>query len=158
MKVLVRNASLRLTLKWAQRVLLSGAALLLGYCAFVMLDTWMFQYREQQSLDRLQTELSAHQSLPGQRGNIGPDGLIGRIEIPRLNMSVAVVEGTGAPVLRRAVGHIVGTAWPGQRGNIGIAAHRDTFFRPLKNIQRDDVITLTTPRGQRRRRAQFRWN
>jgi sortase A len=50
--------------------------------------------------------------------------------------------------LRRAVGHIAGTALPGQTGNIGIAAHRDTFFRPLRNIRRDDVITLTTLGGE----------
>jgi sortase A len=47
----------------------------------------------------------------------------------------------------------VGTALPGQRGNVGIAAHRDTFFRPLRNIQRDDVIVLTTLRGEYRYRV-----
>jgi len=42
---------------------------------------------------------------------------------------------------------------PGQPGNVGIAAHRDTFFRPLRNIQRDDVITLTTLSGEYRYRV-----
>jgi len=151
MKVLVRNASLGPILKWAQRGLFSAAALMLGFCTFVVADTWIFQHREQETLERLQTGSSgALQSLPGQPGNIGPDGLIGRIEIQRLNMSVAVVEGTGTAALRRAVGHIAGTALPGQPGNIGIAAHRDTFFRPLRNIQRGDIVTLTTPRGEYR--------
>jgi sortase A len=46
--------------------------------------------------------------------------------------------------MRRAVGHIPGTALPGERGNVGISGHRDTFFRPLRNIQRNDIIILTT--------------
>jgi len=150
MKVFVRNASLGPILKWAQRALFSGAALMLGYCTFVVADTWIFQHRQQQTLERLTGSSGAPQSLPGQPGNIGPDGLIGRIEIQRLNMSVAVVEGTGPTALRRAVGHIAGTALPGQSGNIGIAAHRDTFFRPLRNIQPGDIVTLTTPRGEYR--------
>jgi len=84
---------------------------------------------------------------------IGPNGLIGRIEIQRLGVSVLVVEGTGVSALRRAAGHIAGTGLPGQTGNIGIAAHRDTFFRPLRNVQRDDIITLTTLRGEYRYRV-----
>ncbi len=63
------------------------------------------------------------------------------------------VEGTGELALRRAAGHITGTGLPGQPGNIGIAGHRDTFFRPLRKIQRDDIITLTTARGQFRYRV-----
>jgi sortase A len=79
--------------------------------------------------------------------------LIGRIEIQRLGLSVLVVEGTGVSTLRHAAGHIAGTGFPGQIGNIGIAAHRDTFFRPLRNVQRDDIITLTTLRGEYRYRV-----
>jgi sortase A len=64
-----------------------------------------------------------------------------------------VVEGTSNKSLRRAVGHIAGTALPGQPGNVGIAGHRDTFFRPLRNIQLDDVITLSTSNGEYRYRV-----
>ena len=74
-------------------------------------------------------------------------GLIGRIEIARLGLSVMVIEGDDGKTLRRAAGHVPGTALPGQHGNVGITAHRDTFFRPLRNIQMDDVITLTTLQG-----------
>src|SRR4029077_8680332 len=74
-------------------------------------------------------------------------------EIGRLGLSVMVIEGTGAKALRRAAGHIAGTALPGQPGNIGISAHRDTFFRPLRNIRQDDIITLTTMGGEYRYRV-----
>jgi sortase A len=51
------------------------------------------------------------------------------------------------------VGHIPGTALPGQPGNVGISGHRDTFFRPLRNIQTNDIITLTTLLGAYRYRV-----
>jgi len=63
------------------------------------------------------------------------------------------MEGTSSATLRRAAGHISGTALPGQPGNVGISAHRDTFFRPLRNIRRNDLITLTTALGEYRYRV-----
>jgi sortase A len=80
-------------------------------------------------------------------------GLVGRIEIARLGLSVMVVEGDDGKILRRAAGHVPGTALPGQSGNVGITGHRDTFFRPLRNIQKDDVITLTALQGEYRYRV-----
>ncbi len=64
-----------------------------------------------------------------------------------------VMEGISGKTLRRAVGHIAGTALPGESGNVGIAGHRDTFFRPLRNIRADDIITLTTLGGEYRYRV-----
>lgn len=72
---------------------------------------------------------------------VRPDGLIGHIQIERLGISVVLLEGTSNMTLRRAVGHIAGTAMPGQAGNVGIAGHRDTFFRPLRNVRADDLIS-----------------
>ena len=74
-------------------------------------------------------------------------GLIGRLEIPRLNVSVIVMEGDDDSTLARAVGHVPGTALPWDVGNAVIAGHRDTFFRPLKDIQLSDTIRFTTPEG-----------
>jgi len=61
-----------------------------------------------------------------------------------------IMEGTDGRTLRRAVGHIRGTPLPGEQGNVAIAGHRDTFFRPLRNILQDDEITLTTLNGSYR--------
>jgi sortase A len=72
---------------------------------------------------------------------------IGKLEIPRLNLSVIVLEGVGDGILEKGAGHIPETALPGRVGNVGIAAHRDTFFRPLRTIQSNDLIRLTTPEG-----------
>ena len=64
-----------------------------------------------------------------------------------------VVEGVDARELKRAAGHIPGTALPGEPGNVGIAAHRDTFFRPLRSIARNDTITVSTLAGAYRYRV-----
>ena len=73
--------------------------------------------------------------------------VIGRLEIPRLNLSVMVREGADEGTLSRAVGHIPGTALPGKMGNVGLAGHRDTFFRALRNIREDDAIEFETTHG-----------
>jgi sortase A len=174
MKVVVRTTSPSLVLKWTQRALFAGAIAMLGYCGFVLTDAWMFQHRESHNLERLLREgrhkkdqghatnghpqsASTASLAPGAEASppaaIGPGGLIGSIEILRLGVSVVIIQGTGDSELRRAAGHIMGTALPGQPGNVGIAGHRDTFFRPLQHIQRNDMITLTTPHGQYRYRV-----
>jgi sortase A len=70
--------------------------------------------------------------------------VIGRLEIPNLHLSAMVREGADARTLRLAVGHIPGTALPGERGNVGLAGHRDTFFRALRGIEVNDSIEFET--------------
>jgi sortase A len=82
-----------------------------------------------------------------------PGTPIGRLEIPSLDMSAMVLEGTNRMTLARGVGRIEGTALPGLSGNLGLAAHRDSFFRPLKDISEKDLIVLTTPEGTYRYRV-----
>ncbi len=65
-----------------------------------------------------------------------------------------LMEGDDAKTLRRAVGHIRGTALPGQPGNVALSGHRDTFFRPLRNIRENDVIVVTTLHGEYRYRVE----
>lgn len=73
--------------------------------------------------------------------------LLGRVEISRLNLSAMVREGVDAKTLSLAVGHVPSTALPGQNGNFAIAAHRDTLFRALKDIKKDDMVTFQSPAG-----------
>ena len=120
--------------RWIPPVVLSGAGvLILGYCCFIRTDSWIFQ---QKALEA--ERLSMH--APGS----GVSNLVGRITIPRVGVSAIIVEGSDDAALRRAVGHIGGTALPGRPGNIGLAAHRDTFFRALRDIRLGDTIVLTT--------------
>jgi sortase A len=76
--------------------------------------------------------------------------LIGRLEIPAVHLSAIIVEGDGGRELRLGVGHVPGTALPGEAGNAGLAGHRDTFFRPLAGISKGDEIIVTEPGGSYR--------
>ena len=151
MKIVGRAKSRNKSLGWAQGLLFALGIVLLGYCAFVLVDAWIFQARESAQLGRFVPERAAPDAaaLPV----VGPDGSIGRMQVDRLGVSVVVMEGTSDTTLRRAVGHIAGTALPGHAGNVGIAGHRDTFFRPLRNIHSNDIITLTTRVGEYRYRV-----
>lgn len=66
------------------------------------------------------------------------------LRIPKLHLEVPVLEGTDDLILNRAVGHIEGTPTPGEAGNIGIAGHRDGFFRGLKDVATGDTIEIVT--------------
>ena len=69
------------------------------------------------------------------------------LRIPALHLEVPVLEGTDEVTLNRGVGRIAGTSFPGQGGNIGIAGHRDGFFRKLKDVRTGDAIELATMSG-----------
>ena len=161
MKPVIHLQPVRRGVRWAKWMFLAAGVAMLTYYGLVMLDAWMFQNRERRDLERLlddrqQAHRDGGQATSPATGNpaVAPgDGLIGRIEIARLGLSVIVVEGAGRTTLRRAAGHITGTALPGQAGNIGISAHRDTFFRPLRKIQTGDMITLTTLSSEYRYRV-----
>ena len=66
------------------------------------------------------------------------------LEVPRLGLTVPVLEGTVELTLNRGVGHVEGTARPGEKGNVGIAGHRDGYFRVLKDVTAGDTIRLVT--------------
>jgi sortase A len=146
MKRLLRSARWLLTL---------SAVSLLGYAAFVFVDTWQFQLAEDRKLDTLllAPPQNAAILLPASLSPAATGSLTARIEVPRLGMSAIVMEGVTSSILRRAAGHIPGTAVPGEQGNIGISAHRDTFFRPLRHIEVGDTVLLTTMSGSYRYRV-----
>ena len=126
----------------------------MSYCGFVVLDAWVFQQREGRELTRLlKNHSSPVRTIRTVTPAIGARGLIGRLEIPRLGLSTILIEGDDQKVLRRAVGHVPGTSLPGQPGNVALTGHRDTFFRPLRNIRANDVIVVTTLQGEYRYRV-----
>jgi sortase A len=162
-RLLVAKQPVQRILGWTQGLLFAAGLALLGWCAYVVLDARVFQQAEDRRLDGLL--LASHETDGGASGNpstaapsvvrlpVSAAGLIGRLDIPRLGLSVIVIEGVRAATLRRAVGHIPRTALPGQPGNVGISGHRDTFFRPLRNIRQNDMVTVTTPTGEFRYRV-----
>jgi len=77
------------------------------------------------------------------------------LRIPRLELEVPVYDGTSDAVLDLAAGRIEETALPGTPGNVGIAAHRDGYFRTLKDIREGDGLELDTPAGLERYRVEW---
>jgi len=163
-----------LFLRWSQYFFFVVGVLALSYCATVLLDKWLFQayqtWRFERALKDAQTSARTIQQpassplLPAQAEadraraeSFGIDGLAGsplaRIEISSIGLAAMIMEGIDGRTLRHAVGHIPGTPLPGQQGNVAIAGHRDTFFRGLRNIRKDDEITLTTLNGTNRYRV-----
>jgi sortase A len=69
------------------------------------------------------------------------------LRVPKLGVEVPVFDGTDDLILDRGAGRIDGTAQPGEPGNIGIAGHRDGFFRPLKDIAVGDQVILESQSG-----------
>ena len=133
-------------LRWSQRLLFISGILALGYVGFTLLDARLYQASAKRSLEsqiQLKNEPHAIQPKPA----INPGDVLGRLDIPRLGISVAVLQGTSSRILRLGAGHIERTPLPGETGNIGIAGHRDTFFRGLKDIRKNDEIQLQTATG-----------
>jgi sortase A len=148
----------------AERLLFIIGVVLLGYYGYVTVEAKLYQAYENRELDAILASAPVVDSAaaPAPSPRVPEAGglvvratrakplagsAIGRIEIPRLGVSAVIRAGSDAKTLRLAVGHVPGTAMPGEAGNVGLAGHRDTFFRRLRDIQPDDEIRLVTPEG-----------
>jgi sortase A len=135
----------------AQRLLLLGGLVALGFVAYSYVARTVYQAYQSWKFDRALAssveQPQTHVALPLGPGHATADGVIGRISIPRLKINAVVKDGVSDRMLGLAVGHIRSTALPGSPGNVGLAAHRDTLFRNLKDVRQDDEITLTTLQG-----------
>ena len=139
-------------LRWSRNVFLIIGLLALSYVGFALLDARLYQAEQARRFERALKETNlARAESPGIAVSEGSP--LGRIEISAVGLVAMILEGTDEGTLRRAVGHIRGTPLPGQRGNVALAGHRDTFFRGLRNIHKDDEITLTTLSGSYRYRV-----
>lgn len=134
-------------LRYLERALLVAGVGLGVWCAFILVEA--------KRTSRLPIEpVRVTMSLPGDRNAPSPappaviapepGTVIGRIEVPALQLSAPVLEGSDDGTLSRGAGHIEDTPFPGEPGNIGIAGHRDTVFRPLKRAKAGDALLLTT--------------
>lgn len=125
----------------AYYVFFTAGIFALLYAGATVFESHRYQATEQARLEALIA------SVPTAPAVLAEGSALGRLEIPRLGMDVVFAEGVSDNVLRHAVGHVPQTALPGQAGNIALAGHRDTFFRPLRRIQPGDTIALKTVAG-----------
>ena len=154
-------------LKQVERFLLGLGLALLGYVAWVCVDSayvhWQFERQLAGVPHQVHQHDDARRLAPTVHGaphrpplpadaHADPvvtapdaDGFLGVLEVPRLGLSTVIFEGIDGKTLRRSVGHIPGTSFPGADGNVGIAGHRDRFFGGLKDLAEDDLMILRTP-------------
>jgi sortase A len=139
-------------LRWSRNVFLIIGLLALSYVGFALLDARLYQAEQARRFERALKETNlARAESPAIAVSEG--STLGRIEISSVSLTAMILEGTDEGTLRLAVGHIRGTPLPGQRGNVALAGHRDTFFRELRKIRVNDEITLTTLIGSYRYRV-----
>ena len=110
--------------------------LALGYACLVFANAHAYQSIEMKKFKQAELPLDPHPFLDGE--------VIGEIQVPRLGLDAIVIQGDSAENLRRAVAHLPKSALPGESGNIALAGHRDTFFRPLRDIRLGDEIRFKT--------------
>jgi sortase A len=91
---------------------------------------------------------SREASVSKRRDSANSDGVMGRLEIQSIGLTVPILDDYDPSSLRKGVGHIQGTALPGGLGNMALAGHRDTFFRPLRNIQKGMNMSVLTAGGR----------
>ena len=152
MKVIIRWPSLvpvrtQRLVRWSRRILFTIGIVALGYVGLTLLDADLYQVSAKRSLESQILVEEEHKGIPPSKPAVKVGDVLGRLDIPRLGVSVALLPGTNWRMLRLGAGHIAGTPLPGEAGNSAIAGHRDTFFRELKDIRRNDEIQLQTATG-----------
>jgi sortase A len=171
-KSMLHERRTQAVLRWSRYFFFVVGIVALSYVGYALLDARLYQAYESWRFDRA---LKSMKPAIGGGDQIHPlplpallladragvvsaasqGSLVGRIDISSIGLVAMISEGDSGRTLRRAVGHIRGTALPGQQGNVVIAGHRDTFFRPLRNIHKGDEITLTTLYGLFNYRVDF---
>jgi sortase A len=151
---------------WLRRVelalLLLGTALLLFY-GIARLERTMASRKAIRTFKALQPKpaepeepLNRASDLPADRlpsstsGSTIPasfDNPMAVLKIPKLDLAVPVLDGVDAVTLNHAVGHIPGTARPGEGGNVGLAGHRDGFFHELNRLKAGDKVEVESNTG-----------
>jgi sortase A len=143
-------------LRWASRLFVIAGAAMLVWSALLLGEAGIAQRVARQSL-----EIAPDAPAPiSPRGREETGGLrlpaptavrgsaIAALSIPRVDLSAVVLHGSDNRTLRRGPGHVENTALPGEPGNAVIAGHRDSFFRPLRNVRLGDDIFVETRKGR----------
>src|SRR6267142_5907416 len=141
----------RSVLRWFERGLLIFGVALGAWCAAMLVEA---RFHDSVPVTgQLTVTQTVVPVLPGDSGDSksparGSPALAGallaRLTAPSVHMEANVLEGSDDGTLSRGAGHIEDTPFPGQPGNVGIAGHRDTVFRPLRRVRLGDALMLTT--------------
>lgn len=124
---------------------------ILGYSSFVYASATVHQaqpvdlsnFSDESFLSRPALGLAPpFQALQNAAQATNEGKLLGFLDIPSIGLSSVVEEGTGPRILLRSVGHVPGTALPGQNGNVGLAGHLDAYLAELSKLRVGDILTF----------------
>ncbi len=144
-----QRRTLNRSLRWVELSLFAVAIVLAAWCAVVLVEA---RYYRHMPVPPPSSAAAPTSALPGDSGDTktpappppAPGAWVARLEAPTVAMTTTVLEGSDDATLAKAAGHIEETAFPGETGNIGIAGHRDTIFRPVRNLKVGDPLVVTT--------------
>jgi len=158
MKVRMRTSGKRFFFNIHVITLIAGL-LLLAWPVFILIRSSVVQWNGSREID--QALATAKSSAPEHETegmamrtraarHVPRGSVLAKFEIPRLQISLVVLEGADLPTLDKSIGHVDDTAFPGEFGNIAIAGHRNTHFKKLEWIRKGDEILLKTKEDQYR--------
>lgn len=141
---------LRGILRWVERLLFLAGVVALSWVYVTWKQATFYQIRAQNELREMvaaralpANAVHPSEGLPGDHA----EPFVGYLAVPRLGLSVPILEGDDERTLRIAAGHLPDTPFPWEEGNAAISGHRDTFFRPLKGVRAGDEVHLQTRYG-----------
>ena len=142
--------------RWLGRALVLAGCAMLAWSAWFSIDGILFQWDTRNAFVTLPAhpDLSFYSPLPIRTrittptSTPGIGSAIAVLEIPRVDLSSVVLQGSDDRTLRRGPGHLENTPLPGEPGNVVIAGHRDTFFRALRDVRPGDDIFVDAPPGR----------
>lgn len=136
-------------LVWAESLLIVGGTAALTWCTYIVGDAYVAQRLAREALASTpHVNTSTSEALSGPAHALHSPALgtpLAELTIPSVGLSAAVLHGSDAHTLSLGLGHIENTPLPGESGNVAIAGHRDSFFRPLRNVKVGDDVLLDTP-------------
>jgi LPXTG-site transpeptidase (sortase) family protein len=149
---------LKSVLPWIEGALIASGAALSIWCGVTIIELWYFNSlpippsMASREVGSRRGTASRNVVWPGESpmdsarrsATIEPGAWLARLEAPAIGFSTTVLEGADDKTLARAAGHVEETAFPGEAGNTVIAGHRDTVFRPVRNLHVGDALVLTT--------------
>jgi sortase A len=151
---------LRVTLRFLAAVLMvSGALLVVDAVVTLVWQEPISSALATRGQAELERQLEEPPRLPGDvaaaadqlERRLRPGDALGRIAMPTLDRSFAVVQGVGTSALRKGPGHYSETALPGQRGTVAVAGHRTTYlapFRTIDRLRRGQPVVIEMPYGR----------
>lgn len=136
---------MRSVLIFAQRLFLWLGVAALAYAGGTAVYASAYQRYESRKFDKEFASLAITRAEIGEgAAGLREGDIVGKLNVPRIGISVMVLQGIERNTLIAGAGHVPGTPLPGSDGNVTIAAHRDTFFRKLEGILPGDSIQLGT--------------